>query len=93
MTVRAGLLVSTEFDGTFDGVTAIPARSIPSMPLTELEIKNAKPKEKPNKLTDGGWLFLLVNPNGSKLWRLGFPASTRSVASAVGPSPNFATGP
>ena len=37
------------------------------MPLTELEIKNAQAREKPFKLTDGGWLFLLVNPNGPKL--------------------------
>jgi len=38
--------------------------------LTEIAIKNAKPAEKPFKLTDSGGLFLLVNPNGSRWWRL-----------------------
>lgn len=36
-------------------------------------MKNAKPKEKPYKpykLADGRGLYLLVNPNGSKLWKL-----------------------
>lgn len=39
------------------------------MALTDLKIKKAKPEEKSYKLGDGGGLFLLVNPNGSKLWR------------------------
>ena len=38
--------------------------------LTDTSIKNAKPKEKPYKLADGGGLYLLVTPNGSRLWRL-----------------------
>jgi hypothetical protein len=40
------------------------------MPLTHFAIQNAKPSEKPYKLSDGGGLFLLIQPNGSKLWRL-----------------------
>ena len=40
------------------------------MPLTILQVKNAKPKEKPYKLADEDGLYLLVNPNGSKLWKL-----------------------
>ncbi|MEJ6008745.1 tyrosine-type recombinase/integrase [Novosphingobium aquae] len=40
------------------------------MPLTETAAKNAKPREQAFKLSDGGGLFLLVQPNGSKLWRL-----------------------
>jgi integrase len=39
------------------------------IPLTEIKIKNAKPKEKDFKMFDGGGLFLLVKPDGSKLWR------------------------
>jgi len=38
--------------------------------LTDLECRNAKPREKPYKLSDERGLFLLVNPNGSKWWRL-----------------------
>ena len=37
--------------------------------LTDTGIRNAKPKDRPYKLMDERGLFLLVNPNGSKLWR------------------------
>jgi hypothetical protein len=37
------------------------------MTLTVVEIKNAKPKEKPYKMADEKGLYLLVNPNSSKL--------------------------
>ncbi len=40
------------------------------MTLTDTEIRNARPKDKPYKLTDGQGLYLLVTPKGSKLWRL-----------------------
>jgi hypothetical protein len=39
------------------------------MALTEIEIRAAKAVDKPLKLFDGGGLFLLVNPNGSRWWR------------------------
>ncbi|MGE4124463.1 MAG: tyrosine-type recombinase/integrase [Pusillimonas sp.] len=39
------------------------------MPLTDTAIRQAKPKEKPYKLPDGGGLFLYVTPKGSRLWR------------------------
>ena len=39
------------------------------MPLTDTAIRKAKPDAKPYKMGDGGGLFLLVKPNGSKWWR------------------------
>jgi integrase len=39
-------------------------------PLTDAKVRTAKPTEKPQKLFDGGGLFLLVTPTGGKLWRL-----------------------
>jgi integrase len=39
------------------------------MPLTVAEVKNAKPREKPYKMADEKGLYLLVSPNGSKLWK------------------------
>jgi len=45
----------------------MPKRTIP---LSPLQISNAKPKEKEYKLSDGGGLYLLVTPSGGKLWRL-----------------------
>lgn len=40
------------------------------MPLTEIQARNSKPRERAYKLADGEGLFLLVQPNGSKLWRM-----------------------
>ena len=37
------------------------------MALTDTQIRNVKPTEKPYKLADGGGLYLT---NGSKYWRL-----------------------
>ncbi len=41
-------------------------------PLTNTEVKQAKPKDKVYTLTDGGGLQLRVKPNGSKLWLLDY---------------------
>ncbi|WP_082247040.1 tyrosine-type recombinase/integrase [Acetobacter ascendens] len=38
--------------------------------LTDAAIRRAKPQDKPYKLADSEGLYLLVNPNGSRLWRL-----------------------
>jgi hypothetical protein len=39
-------------------------------PLTDIQLRNAKPAEKPYKLSDGGGLYIEVMPNGSKFWRM-----------------------
>jgi integrase len=44
-------------------------KGVSSMKLTDFACKGAKPSTKPYKLSDGGGLFLLVKPNGSKLWQ------------------------
>ena len=40
------------------------------MVLTDTAIRNAKPADKPYKVSDSLGLYLLVNPRGSKLWRI-----------------------
>lgn len=40
------------------------------VPLTDIKIKQTKPTERPQKLFDGGGLFILITPSGGKLWRL-----------------------
>lgn len=40
------------------------------MPLSDLQVRTAKPAEKPFKLFDGEGLYVDVRPEGSKLWRL-----------------------
>ena len=37
--------------------------------LTDIQVRNAKPTDKPRKLGDGNGLTLLVHPNGSKYWQ------------------------
>ena len=37
-------------------------------PLTNTEVKNAKPKEREYNLADGGGVALRIKPNGSKYW-------------------------
>lgn len=39
------------------------------MPLSDLQIRNAKPEAKPRKLTDANGLYLSVLPTGRKVWR------------------------
>jgi len=40
------------------------------LPLTDIQVKTAKPKAKEYKLSDGGGLYLLVTPTGGKLWNM-----------------------
>jgi integrase len=43
-----------------------------ALPLTDVQVRNAKPKNKEYKLADGGGLYLLVTPTGGKLWRFDY---------------------
>ena len=57
-------------------------------PLTDIQVKNAKPKEKAYKLADGGGMYLEVTPTGSKLWRMKFmQANGRESRLAFGTYP------
>lgn len=42
------------------------------MPLTDTQIKALKKEAAPKKYSDGGGMFLLVTPTGSKLWRMSY---------------------
>jgi hypothetical protein len=41
-------------------------------PLTDLQVKDAKPKDKLYTLPDGGGMYLEVAPSGSKTWRMSY---------------------
>ena len=41
-------------------------------PLTDTQPRNAKGKDKPYKLADGSGLYLLVNPDGVRYWRMDY---------------------
>jgi integrase len=57
------------------------------MALTDVAIRNAKPGDKPYKLTDGAGMFLLVTPAGGKLWRLKYRVDGREKLLAIGAYP------
>lgn len=57
------------------------------MPLTDLRIRAEKPGEKPRKLADGGGLYLLINPNGGKWWRLKYRYGGKEKLLSLGTYP------
>jgi len=58
------------------------------MPLTDTKIRALKPGEKPTKHGDGGGLLLVVNPNGSKLWRIVYRYGGKQKQLAFGAWPD-----
>lgn len=58
------------------------------MSLTDTRIRNAKPKAKAYKLSDGGGMYLLVAPDGARYWRLDyrFAAKRRTLALGIYPT-------
>lgn len=57
------------------------------MQLTEFAVRKAKPREKPFRMSDGGGLHLLVQPNGSKLWQMRYRFLGKEKLLSFGPYP------
>lgn len=57
------------------------------MRLSQLAILKAIAKEKPKKLSDGGGLHLLVQPNGTKAWRFRYRFAGKENMLALGAFP------
>jgi integrase len=57
-------------------------------PLTDTAIRNLKPTEKACKLFDGGGLYLLVKPNGARLWRMKYRVDGREKLISFGQYPD-----
>ncbi len=55
--------------------------------LTNSKIQSAEGKKNPYKLFDGGGLYLLVNPNGSRYWRLKYRYKGKEKLLALGVYP------
>ena len=55
--------------------------------LTNIAIKAMKPQEKPYKRADGGGLFILIQPNGAKIWRLAYRFDGKQKLLSGGPYP------
>ena len=60
-------------------------------PLTDTEIRKAKPKEKEYPLSDGNGLILRVKPNGSKIWLFNYyhPVTKKRTNAGLGMYPQI----
>lgn len=58
------------------------------MALSDVAIRTAKPGAKPRKLADGFGLYLLLNPNGSRWWRLKYRHGGKEKLLSVGTYPD-----
>lgn len=58
------------------------------MALSDLQCKNAKPKDKPFKIADERGLFLQVMPNGSKWWRFSYRFDLKQKTLSMGTYPD-----
>jgi integrase len=59
-----------------------------AMPLTDTEIKKAKPGDKPIKLADERGLMLQIMPTGGKLWRFRYRFNGKQKDLALGVYPD-----
>jgi hypothetical protein len=59
------------------------------MALSDTEIRRSKAAGAPYKLADAHGLYLLVKPNGSKLWRWKYRFGGKEKLMALGSYPEF----
>jgi len=58
-----------------------------TLPLTDSQIKKAKPKEKLYKLFDGNGLYLEIKPNGKNTWRIKYRFDNKEKNYTIGNYP------
>lgn len=58
------------------------------MTLTDAAVRNAKPRDKPYKISDAGGLFLWVQPSGGKWWRYKYRFAGKEKLLALGSYPD-----
>ena len=59
------------------------------LPLSDIQVKNAKPGSKNYKLSDGKGLYVLVTSTGSKLWRFNYRFINKNRTLALGSYPEM----
>ncbi|RBA23942.1 tyrosine-type recombinase/integrase [Herminiimonas fonticola] len=57
------------------------------MKLTDLKVSKAKAIDRPQKLTDGGGLYLYISPTGVKSWRLDYSHNNKRYTHTIGKYP------
>jgi len=58
-----------------------------AMKLNNIKIKNAKPKDKMYRISDGDNLYLEINTNGNKYWRMTYRYNNKRRQTALGKYP------
>ena len=58
------------------------------MALTDVTIKNAKPKDRPYKLYDSQGLYLIITPSGRKWWRFNYLLNKKQKTISLGVYPD-----
>ena len=59
------------------------------MTLNARQVETAKPRDKAYKLADGGGLYLMVNTNGSKYWRMKYRFAGKEKKLSFGTYPDI----
>ncbi len=57
--------------------------------LTDVQVRNAKPGDKPRKLTDGGGLYVEVRPSGKRVWRYRYRLDEKENIFTLGEYPEL----
>ncbi len=60
----------------------------PQLKLNARTVETSRPKDKSYKLSDGGGLYLLVNTNGSRYWRLKYRVAGKEKLLSLGVYPD-----
>lgn len=59
------------------------------MPLTDMQCRKANRRDRAYKLSDGGGLHLLVQPSGSRLWRIAYRFGSQQRTLSIGAYPEI----
>ena len=57
------------------------------MALSDIKIRSAKPQDKPYSLPDSNGLRLIINPNGSRLWKVRYFFDKKEKSLSLGAYP------
>jgi integrase len=83
-------LAVVNFVGTNVGMSETGIKKIPTRrPLFDKTVQNLKPAKRPYKRSDGGGLYVLVTPDGSRYWRMAYRFNGKQRTLALGVYPTI----